>query len=305
MSALGEKAVACANASGLVFAKFLSANETGETKSHQCGIYVPKNSASLMFDAPFAPGENHVREVSITWNGEFSTKSLFKYYGTGTRDEYRITHFGRGFPFLRPSRTGDLLIICKRSEREYAAFVLESDADIDLFLDVFSLAPTQLNSLVKGGVPVSPAAEDDVLESVLLDFGGSFPDTKTMALSAREAERRPDFIFPSKEAYHDTGFPADRLMFLGAKTTCKDRWRQILNEASRISCKYLFTLQQGVSLSQLEEMHEENVVLVVPKMYHQAFPGTSFEVLISLEEFIARVKGNQGLVERGAGAAFG
>ena len=47
-----------------------------------------------------------------------------------------------------------------------------------------------------------------------------------------EDNKKPDFLFPSSEAYHNILFPTDQLIFLGAKTTCKDRWRQVLNEAS-------------------------------------------------------------------------
>ena len=43
-----------------------------------------------------------------------------------------------------------------------------------------------------------------------------------------EGRKRPDFIFPSERAYHDPLFPDGRIITLAAKTTCKDRWRQIL-----------------------------------------------------------------------------
>lgn len=89
-------------------------------------------------------------------------------------------------------------------------------------------------------------------------------------------------------------FPAESLTFLGAKTTCKDRWRQVLNEANRISEKYLFTLQQGVSPNQLEEMHNENLTLVVPTEYHRYYPQTNWTSVISLKEFISIVLKKQG-----------
>ena len=56
---------------------------------------------------------------------------------------------------------------------------------------------------------------------------------------------------------------------LAAKTTCKDRWRQILNEAARIDVKHLLTVQEGVSSPQFREMKEEGVRLVVPKTLHK------------------------------------
>jgi hypothetical protein len=57
---------------------------------------------------------------------------------------------------------------------------------------------------------------------------------------------------------------------LAAKTTCKDRWRQILNEADRIPAKHLLTLQEGVSEGQFREMNDAGVRLVVPRALHDA-----------------------------------
>ena len=56
--------------------------------------------------------------------------------------------------------------------------------------------------------------------------------------------KRPDFLFPSEAATRIRTFPAGQLRMLGVKTTCKDRWRQILNEANRISEKHLLTIQE-------------------------------------------------------------
>lgn len=74
--------------------------------------------------------------------------------------------------------------------------------------------------------------------------------------------------------------------FLGAKTTCKDRWRQILNEANRIPQKHLLTLQQGISPNQLDEMEEEKVTLVVPEAYHNLYPEQYRDRLWSVQKFI-------------------
>jgi len=57
-----------------------------------------------------------------------------------------------------------------------------------------------------------------------------------------EGRLKPDFIFPGIAHYHDATFPENSLTMLAAKTTCKDRWRQIRNEAKRISVKHLLTL---------------------------------------------------------------
>ena len=66
-----------------------------------------------------------------------------------------------------------------------------------------------------------------------------------------ENNQRPDFLFPSVEAYRRapaTGAPC--LAMLGAKSTCKDRWRQVLAEASKIPDKHLLTLEPGISEQQ-------------------------------------------------------
>lgn len=76
---------------------------------------------------------------------------------------------------------------------------------------------------------------------------------------------------------------------LAVKTTCKDRWRQILNEADKIKQMHLFTLQEGVSLAQYREMQEAGVKLVVPSSLHKKYPEAVRKELISLGSFIAEL----------------
>lgn len=87
-----------------------------------------------------------------------------------------------------------------------------------------------------------------------------------------EPGKKPDFLFPSAAAYKDMSFPDAGLRMLAAKTTCKDRWRQIINEADRIPIKHLLTLQEGVSEMQFREMSEAGVKLVVPASLVSRFP---------------------------------
>ena len=110
-----------------------------------------------------------------------------------------------------------------------------------------------------------------------------------------EPGRKPDFLFPSQAHYRDPDFPATRLRMLAVKTTCKDRWRQVLNEAARIPAKHLLTLQEGVSENQFREMSESGVRLVVPESHVKRFPGKIRSELTTLHGFIDDVKG---LVDR-------
>lgn len=105
-----------------------------------------------------------------------------------------------------------------------------------------------------------------------------------------EGNKKPDFLFPSAEAYQNTAFPADKLRMLAVKTTCKDRWRQILNEAERIPVKHLFTLQEGVSENQFNEMTEAGVRLVVPKALHKSYADPIRPHLQEFESFLGDVR---------------
>ena len=106
---------------------------------------------------------------------------------------------------------------------------------------------------------------------------------------ATEDKRTPDFIFPSIEHYHNASWPASKLRMLAAKTTCKDRWRQVLNEAGRIGEKHLLTLQEGVSIPQYREMKSEGVILVVPRLLQGKYPTEIRDELLTLEEFLGSV----------------
>jgi hypothetical protein len=105
-----------------------------------------------------------------------------------------------------------------------------------------------------------------------------------------EPGKSPDFLFPSQAAYKDASFPAANLRMLAVKTTCKDRWRQILNEASRVPEKHLLTLQEGISEPQFQEMVHANVKLVVPKPIIEKFPKSVQPHIQTLESFIGDVR---------------
>ena len=59
---------------------------------------------------------------------------------------------------------------------------------------------------------------------------------------------------PGIDEYRQEGVPTELLTFLGEKTSCKDRWRQVLSEADRITNKHLLTLEPGISKNQTDEM---------------------------------------------------
>lgn len=104
-----------------------------------------------------------------------------------------------------------------------------------------------------------------------------------------ENNARPDFLFPGASEYHSLNFPEARLTMLGVKSSCKERWRQILSEAARIRPKHLLTLEPGISENQTEEMRTQMVQLVIPRLLHPTYSATQAAWLMSLGEFVDHV----------------
>lgn len=105
-----------------------------------------------------------------------------------------------------------------------------------------------------------------------------------------EGSKRPDFVFPSQAAYEDPTFPAANLRMLAAKTTLRDRWRQMTREADRIEVKHLLTLQEGLSANQFQEIREAKVQLVVPERLHRAYAEDIRPHLMTFESFIGDMR---------------
>lgn len=367
------------------FCKFLSANDTGATGGHQSGILISKSAVSMLFSQGQLGKERiHKRTVKIRWQGDFITESCFTYYDS--KKELRITRFGRGFPFLHPDQTGALFVFTKQSAEDYSGYFLETEEDIEAFLNTFGMSPTETNCLIDMGKVQPEIHEKFAIQEFINGLTVEFPTSEEMSATARyiqdkaydhieyiqtnpdkkiidwtnmeytlfraleysrygeiiskgfesvdefirvanmvlnrrksragkslehhlaaifdgnqimysaqvvtEGNKRPDFIFPSSEAYHNYNIAVENLVSLAAKTTCKDRWRQVLNEADRLEGqpKYLCTLQQGISGAQMDEMQAENVILVVPKPYIKTYPKDRQDRIWTIARFIKYVK---------------
>lgn len=388
MSEIIDIAIQSVKTAKTSFCRFITGNDAGTTGSHQAGFYIPKCAAPLLFGEECARGKNQEKWVTIQWQNEIETNSRFIYYGQGTRNEYRITRFGKGFEFLMDRYVGSLLVIAEQSEDYYQAFVLESDEDIETFLSYFNLSTEQTNQLINVAqlknnderirlsiaatiasinefpqtaemgkmaqrifneihnitddkVCDSPdtilfdwrdvesnlffALEDKLYHDIyskpfanckdLMDFANSVLNRRKSRagkslehhLSAiftanqlifeeqaiTENNKKPDFLFPNSVCYHNFEFPADNITILGAKTTCKDRWRQVINEADRVELKYLCTLQPGISRAQLQEMEDYHVKLVVPDSLINSYPEEYRAKISNIKSFISIVKEKQ------------
>jgi len=379
-----ELAIADAIKNKRALFKFISANDVGQTGSHQYGFYLPKGAWKLFTSHPPVKGANTDSFVDVVWQRGLVTHSRIVWYGNGTRSEYRLTRFGRDFPFLHHDNIGSLFILIPISYVEFRAYVLESEEDIAEFQSSLGIevvgswgvyepdGATAHNSdnciqirfdsfaeaLLEFPLTKVIAKEvQQILDECIVEFENKSPDDKLIRYITEEyslfkmIERRltepaitrkfhniddfietaasilnrrksragksleyhvenilkqsgitfdskpridgrvePDILIPGKAAYEDPSFPAEKLVIVGVKTTCKDRWRQVLNEGKRIPRKHILTLQQGISSSQLVEMNEADVTLIVPEPLHRHYPTEREISILSLSDFIESIK---------------
>jgi type II restriction enzyme len=367
------------------FCKFLSANDTGATGGHQSGILISKSAVGMLFtQEQLIRDRIPKRTVNIRWQDDFVTESCFTFYES--KNELRITRFGRGFPFLYPEQTGALFVFTRQSNEDYSGYFLETEEDIEAFLNAFGISPIETNCLIDTAKVLPETQEKMAIQEFISGLTVDFPTSEEMSATARyiqdkaydhaeyirtnpdrkiidwtnmeytlfraleyarygelitkgfsdvdefvrianmvlnrrksragkslehhlaaifdgneieysaqavtEGNKKPDFIFPSAEAYHDNNITVEHIITLAAKTTCKDRWRQILNEADRLKGqpKYLCTLQQGISAAQMDEMQAANVILVVPKPYIKTYPADRQKRIWTVARFVKYVQ---------------
>lgn len=108
-----------------------------------------------------------------------------------------------------------------------------------------------------------------------------------------ENNNKPDFLFPGIQYYRLPEFPVNRLTILGAKTTCKDRWRQVMPEADRVDETYLLTLEPAISENQTSQMQSKLVQLVVPSNLFDTYTDNQKNWLLNVENFFDVVKQRQ------------
>lgn len=326
---------------------------------------------------------NNKHMVNILWPDGRITQSCVTWYGNQTRSEYRLTRFGKDFPWLTPDIIGSLLVLIPASRTEFIAYVLDTDDDIEEIITGLGVEMVESWGIYQDGSP-RLETEDTCLDRHFRAFAEAveeFPAVKVFSDATREAiidciagferatvdkqllrlmseeyrlfrmvERkifqpevqrlfasiddflntalsilnarksragralenhvehllrkaripfemrkvvdgtRPDIIIPGKAEYEDRSYPVEKLVMIGVKTTCKDRWRQVTKEAPRIEQKHILTLQEGISHKQLEDMQRSDVKLIVPKPLHKKYPKTSSVAIFEVSSFISYIK---------------
>ena len=155
------------------------------------------------------------------------------------------------------------------------------DGDVDGFI-AFSLS-VQNRRKARAG-----SALENHLEHIFVLNGIRYSRT-----AVTEGKSKPDFLFPGKTEYHDPGFTPEFLTMLGVKSSCKDRWRQVLAEADRVADKHLLTLEPGISESQTSEMRGKRLQLVLPRRIHQSYSSEQRRHLIDLSQFMDLIADRQ------------
>src|SRR3546814_7608910 len=97
------------------------------------------------------------------------------------------------------------------------------------------------------------------------------PNIRYKRTATTENKSKPDFLLPGQEEYYDPAFNPLLLTMLAVKSTCKDRWRQVLAEADKIEDKHLLTLEPRISANQTSEMQAKRLQLVLPRPLHETY----------------------------------
>jgi hypothetical protein len=168
----------------------------------------------------------------------------------------------------------------RRLERRAVADRVEEGFGSGATLDVESFLRFSLQVQNRRKSRMGRAFENH-LEAVFRAFRLKF---ETQAVT--EHGNTVDFLFPGAREYHDSNYPTDALTMLAAKSTCKDRWRQVLPEAGRVWPKHLVTLEPAISTAQTDQMRRERLQLIVPAAIQSSYTAAQRAELLSLADFI-------------------
>lgn len=177
-------------------------------------------------------------------------------------------------------RTLERHLIADRLSSGFGA-TKDDPVDVDGFL-AFSLSVQNRRKSRVG------LALENHLELVFQENGIRYSRTR-----ATENKAKPDFLFPGHKEYHDALFDPANLTMLGVKSTCKDRWRQVLAEADRVEDKHLLTLEASISTSQTDEMKAKRLQLLLPTALHSSYTPEQQAWLMSLADFTEVVRMRQ------------
>lgn len=97
------------------------------------------------------------------------------------------------------------------------------------------------------------------IEAMLI--AGGLPFEKQVVI---EAKKRPDFVMPSLKHLRRPATGCDAGLILSAKTTLRERWKQVQREMGD-SDLFLATVDETIASNAIEDMAEMGITLVVPE----------------------------------------
>lgn len=230
--------------------------------------------------------ETYLDAMLEKFKGRFPTTREFSAYARSTLND------------INPQEDQDQVLMAWMEREEILFRTLERyliadrlsmgfGGDVDAGVDVDGFLSFSLSVQNRRKSRVGLALENHL---ELLFVGCGIQYTRT---AVTENKAKPDFIFPSIAAYHNPAFDPLRLTMLGVKSTCKDRWRQVLAEADRINHKHLLTLETSISAHQTDEMQAKNLQLVLPRGLHETYTPAQQAWLMDISSFTALVQERQ------------
>lgn len=232
----------------------------------------------------YAVGNYYLEEMISKFHGVFPSTGEFSEYARSTLDDVDSVSDPDDSLLRWMEREEMLFRTLERyivQERLKQGFVSGDKVNVDDFLR-FSLSVQNRRKSRAGH------AFENHVEKLLMDHQIHYSRNPVV-----EKNKHPDFLFPDVRAYFDKNFPTVYLTMLGVKSTCKDRWRQILSEADRIERKHLLTLEAAISVNQTEEMKAGKIQLILPEKIHCTYTQKQRKWLYSVESFLTEIKDRQ------------
>ncbi len=223
------------------------------------------------------PPATHLDDMLRLFGGGFPTTRAFSAYARST------------IPDLNPVDDQDSTLMAWMEREEILFRTLERHLIADRLSkgfhdDVEGFISFSLSVQNRRKSRVGYALENH-LESLFTANGIRYTRT-----AATENKAKPDFLFPGVAEYHDQQFNPLLLTMLGVKSSCKDRWRQVLAEADRIERKHLLTMETAISTNQTDEMQAKQLQLVLPRQLHETYSSTQQSWLIDVSTFTELVR---------------
>lgn len=89
-----------------------------------------------------------------------------------------------------PEQTGALFVLSRQSEDDYSGYFLETEEDIEEFLNAFALSPTGTNSLIDVGAIHPEVHERMAVQEFIDSISVEFPLSEEMSAAARNIQNR-------------------------------------------------------------------------------------------------------------------